>query len=611
MSTSIIILAQHDELFKQCLSRILLYTEGDYELIVINDGASKDVARRIMKDMKVITTPELRGVAAGFNQGAAAAAGEYIVFIRDHMQVYEGWLDKLTACLERHEKAAMAGPMSNDVSGIQRLPLPAGASKQPDNAAQAFIAAMAGRSQKVTRLLSSLLIVRREAFRQLGGFDERFGLESYEDDDFCYRALQAGYGLYVAQDCFARFTPPPSLFPEDPGWYGRLLDRNKTAAMEKWGFDLSTALHAWKWPVTVSLCMIVKDEQDTLDRCLSSVHDLVDEIVIVDTGSTDRTKEIASAYTDKIVDFVWVNDFSKARNFAFSHATKDYILWLDADDVLLEADRFKLKELAAALEWNTDSVSMHYNLSFDEAGNVSTSLRRNRLVKRDRQFRWIGIVHEYLEVSGKVLYSDICITHDRVHTNSTRNLHIFESRQAAGDIFSARDTFYFANELADNRHWERAIAVYEQFLRMSDGWVEDKIRACGRAADCYMELDRAHEAKKRATESFAYAAPRAEICCKLGTYFMKELKYDEAIFWYKLALQLPKPSEPNAIVQHACWTWLPHLNLCVCYDKLGQYKLAYTHNEEAAKFVPNDSRIVGNRSYFQQAHGLGESTPIA
>ena len=84
--------------------------------------------------------------------------------------------------------------------------------------------------------------------------------------------------------------------------------------------------------------MIVKNENLVLENCLNSVKDLVDEIIIVDTGSTDNTKEIAKKYTDKIYDFKWVDDFSKARNYSFSKATKDYILWLDADDYLAEKE---------------------------------------------------------------------------------------------------------------------------------------------------------------------------------------------------------------------------------------------------------------------------------
>lgn len=91
--------------------------------------------------------------------------------------------------------------------------------------------------------------------------------------------------------------------------------------------------------ITISLCMIVKNEERLLARCLDSVADLMDEIIIVDTGSTDQTKEIAARYTDKIYDFEWVQDFSAARNFAFSKATKEYIYSADADEVLDEENR--------------------------------------------------------------------------------------------------------------------------------------------------------------------------------------------------------------------------------------------------------------------------------
>ena len=73
--------------------------------------------------------------------------------------------------------------------------------------------------------------------------------------------------------------------------------------------------------VTISLCMIVKNEADILRRCLVSIADLMDEIIIVDTGSTDRTKEIAEEFTDKIYDYEWQDDFAAARNFAFSKAS--------------------------------------------------------------------------------------------------------------------------------------------------------------------------------------------------------------------------------------------------------------------------------------------------
>lgn len=80
--------------------------------------------------------------------------------------------------------------------------------------------------------------------------------------------------------------------------------------------------------ITVSLCMIVKNEEDILARCLDSLKGLMDEIIIVDTGSTDRTKEIAANYTDKIYDFSWCDDFAAARNFSFPKLQKNIFIHL-------------------------------------------------------------------------------------------------------------------------------------------------------------------------------------------------------------------------------------------------------------------------------------------
>ena len=113
--------------------------------------------------------------------------------------------------------------------------------------------------------------------------------------------------------------------------------------------------------IEISLCMIVKNEEKILTRCLDSVADLVDEIVIVDTGSTDATKKIAANYTDKIYDFTWVDDFSAARNFAFSKAEKDYIYTADADEVIDEENRKRFRELKEVLLPEIEIVQIQFN----------------------------------------------------------------------------------------------------------------------------------------------------------------------------------------------------------------------------------------------------------
>ena len=110
--------------------------------------------------------------------------------------------------------------------------------------------------------------------------------------------------------------------------------------------------------ITISLCMIVKDEEEVLERALKSVEGIADEIIIVDTGSTDQTKKIALKYTDKVYDFVWCDDFAKARNYSFSKATMDYCMWLDADDIISEENREDLINLKKTLSNDTSVVML-------------------------------------------------------------------------------------------------------------------------------------------------------------------------------------------------------------------------------------------------------------
>ena len=218
---------------------------------------------------------------------------------------------------------------------------------------------------------------------------------------------------------------------------------------------------AEKTLLSFSVCMIVKNEADILEETLRSIKDVADEIIIVDTGSTDETKEIARKYTDLIYDFEWVEDFSAARNVSYSYATKDYIFFMDADDFLPEDEREKLLQLKKDIDDSVDAVSMFTVVSVDEFGNPAFKYRRHRLVKRSNNFKWYGAVHEYLAVNGNIIHSDIPVLHRKQQesgsVNARRNLNIYENRLESGELFSARDNFYYANELKDHGEYQKAI----------------------------------------------------------------------------------------------------------------------------------------------------------
>ena len=350
--------------------------------------------------------------------------------------------------------------------------------------------------------------------------------------------------------------------------------------------------------------MIVKNEEEVLRQCLDSVNALCDEIIIVDTGSTDKTKQIAREYTDKVLDFKWIDDFSAARNFAFEQATFPYILWLDADDVLKDEDQKKFKKLKEELDDSVDAVSMLYHIDFDEFDHPTFSYRRNRLVKRDRNFKWIGPVHEYLEVYGNILSSDIAVTHRKADksgaaTANDRNLKIYEKRLERGEEFSSRDLFYYANELKDHCYYQKAVSYYHAFLATRKGWVEDEIRACINMAECYRMLGDAKKEIEALALSIAYDVPRPEVSCRIGDLYKEKNLFRKAIIWYRLAAEM-ELGDHQGFQQRSYATWYPHLQLCVCYWQIGEKDLAAEHHQKAKFYRPYDSQVQYNERFFKE-----------
>ncbi|MEE8207667.1 MAG: glycosyltransferase family 2 protein, partial [Nitrosomonadaceae bacterium] len=155
---------------------------------------------------------------------------------------------------------------------------------------------------------------------------------------------------------------------------------------------------------TLSLCMIVKNEEKFLPMCLESVKDHVDEIIIVDTGSTDSTVEIAKRYNAKIYHHAWENSFSKARNYSLKYATCDWILWLDADEEIDKEDAYKLKEVIkdpVGCE-TTHRVNIIFFPMFNKPiGGKSTSVfNALKIFRNHLGFHFEGIVHNRLKYSG-------------------------------------------------------------------------------------------------------------------------------------------------------------------------------------------------------------------
>lgn len=351
--------------------------------------------------------------------------------------------------------------------------------------------------------------------------------------------------------------------------------------------------------ITISLCMIVKNEEDVLARCLDSVCGLVEEIVIVDTGSTDGTRRIAASYTDRVFEFPWVDDFAAARNESFSKATQDYILWLDADDMLLPQDRERLLQLKHTLDPGVDMVMMKYHVAFDSQGQPTLTYERERLVRNRCGYRWVGAIHEVIPPSGIIQHADIAVCHRKLHaTDPDRNLRIFEQQMAKGVVLDPRGQYYYARELYDHGRWEEAARRLEAFLDGGEGWVENCITACQDLCKCYEALGHPLRAMQALLRSMTYDAPRAEICCDLGRLFLEQQRYPTAAFWYELALTRPQEPGRGGFLLPDCYGYIPCMQLCMLYDRMGDREKAYAFNERAAGFKPDDPAVAYNRAYF-------------
>lgn len=345
--------------------------------------------------------------------------------------------------------------------------------------------------------------------------------------------------------------------------------------------------------------MIVKDEEEVIERCLESVKDIVDEIIIVDTGSKDNTKQIVSKFTDKIYDFDWVDDFSKARNFSFSKATKDYILWLDADDVFLEEDREKFKKLKEELDGCIDVYMFKYNYSFDENGNVTLVQNRERLLKRENNYKWISPIHEVIVPTGNIKDTDIYVTHKKEEIKDRyRNLKIFEKMRENGIALDDRQQYCYAKELYFLNQTEKAISEYRNFIDLyKNNYKQEEYllyQAILELSDCYkrngeieLELDTLMLVIKN-------QIPKPECLCRIGDIFIRKRYYKEAIYWFELALE-SKETETNIDYKG----FIPYISLGVCYFWLNDKSKAEYYNELAGKIKPKDKTYLENKRIYE------------
>ncbi|MBE5894736.1 MAG: glycosyltransferase family 2 protein [Lachnospiraceae bacterium] len=296
--------------------------------------------------------------------------------------------------------------------------------------------------------------------------------------------------------------------------------------------------------ITMSLCMIVKNEEKVLRRCLDSLEGLFEEIIIVDTGSTDDTKKIAAEYTDKVYDYQWIDDFADARNFAFSKATMEYIYSADADEVLDEKNKARFRALKEALLPEVEIVQMWYVNTKEYATTENFDKEyRPKLFRRLRSFTWIDAIHESVNLNPVVYDSDIEILHMPESNHAGRDLRVFRKQIEQGCRLSGKLLTMYARELFIAGETEDFLAAEDGFFQMA----MDSRRSPEELDYCYCVMARIWRLKNCPEEFFKWAlknlviSPCSEMCNEVGQFYFDRGDYPEARIWFVNALQETKP----------------------------------------------------------------------
>lgn len=237
----------------ECVESIQRHTPEHHELIFVDNGSSdgtvswlKNLQEQYPSRCSVISNDANRGFAAGCNQGVAAARGDYLLLLNNDVVVTSGWLSGLLNCFRFRPDTGLVGPLTNNISGIQRLP---GSPSGPTAGLAAFAEKLSiqfgGRRIYNRRIVGFCMLFSRELLNKVGYLDESFGSGNFEDDDYCLRAELEGYRNVIAGDVFIHHYGSVS-FRGNSVDYLQTMSGNRSVFNMKWGKTISEPVLARK-----------------------------------------------------------------------------------------------------------------------------------------------------------------------------------------------------------------------------------------------------------------------------------------------------------------------------------------------------------------------------
>jgi glycosyltransferase involved in cell wall biosynthesis len=368
--------------------------------------------------------------------------------------------------------------------------------------------------------------------------------------------------------------------------------------------------------VTISHTTIVKNEARVIGRCIDSIKKIVDESVIVDTGSVDKTVAIIKEKVGKCYHTKWTGDYAEARNYGVERCTSDWILVQDADEHMLPETVKIIKPILAktpAHIWEILVIVQDYT---DKSMIPTYRLYGHRLFRNGKGIKWAGKGHEALTtpLNHRTQDQRLIIMHDKtpnavspVAPGPTDLAQVFIDnflKSIDKNPRDARSMFYLANTFMGRGKYQKAIEWYHTYLNTSN-WNDERYQARLFCARCYVLTNDHANARKMMLDAYEERDDRTEGDLLLGDLAFQEGKYKQALIWFHLAEKKAekalKGQWPDTLLflEGKAYMYLPYDWLAITYYKLGNKKKAKEYTLKALKILPNDKRLKGNLKFYE------------
>jgi tetratricopeptide (TPR) repeat protein len=347
--------------------------------------------------------------------------------------------------------------------------------------------------------------------------------------------------------------------------------------------------------------MIVRDEAAIIERCLASFWEHVDQVAIVDTGSTDGTLDVvrrfateqraAGVLTELVIgEFDWVDDFAAARNAADNQLTTDWRVWVDADDRIIGAQN--LRALVAQAPLDLHAYGAGYDYARDETGQCVCYLKRERIV-RAGVTHWANRVHEAQVIAGRIEWVGPDVIEWRHEpppqhglSSSERNRRILTA-WVAEEPDNPRVLSYLGTEHAAVGEHDEALDWFAKYLAVETGWPEERAQVHRKMAGCLFDQGRVDEAIDLALQALKVHPEWPDSYLTLAEGHYRRGEWEHAETWCRRVLELGAP-DTLLIVNPLDYTFLPRLVLSGALGEQGRLDEAIQVGEEALALAHDD-----------------------